>query len=365
MNATETTNGRMTDDGEQRDIIDEFIQNAGDSPAMDRRESALIGMQLSVAATRVRSLDGFFKMAEAMATRNVEVAASCSFALPRSGKTIAGISVRLAEICAMAWGNIHTEARIVEIGDEFIKVAGTCWDMQSNNRCGQEVMRRITDKNGRRYNHDMIMVTANAAMSLAIRNAILRVIPRSFVEEVRLKCQQVVRGDAKSLDARRAALIKHFADLGISEQQICAAVGKRGIPDIDLDDLLTLRGYATAISEGHSTAEELFAPSGSTTTPAPLPKAPGKIPAKRKQENETPPPANPTPGQFVRATEAQLDEIDATLAFSGLSPKEAFAGLVDTLGNPITVYVQLSTEQASEVLRRISEGCERQKAKDA
>src|SRR6185436_5227396 len=109
----------------------------------------------------------------------------------------------------MAWGHIYTEARIVEIGDKFLVCAGTCWDMQNNVRMGQEVRRRITTKTGKTFSDDMIITTANAAMSIALRNAILRVIPRAFAEIIRQRALKIVRGDEKTLGARRVAMIQH------------------------------------------------------------------------------------------------------------------------------------------------------------
>lgn len=51
---------------------------------------------------------------------------------------------------------------------------GVFHDLERNVAITYEVRRRIVDKNGRRYKPDMIGVTANAACSIALRNAILR-----------------------------------------------------------------------------------------------------------------------------------------------------------------------------------------------
>ena len=68
------------------------------------------GMQ----AARVwpRSVKAFAAAAEAMATLTQQTAAECSYVVPRDGKQIVGPSVRLAEICASAWGNIDFGSRI-------------------------------------------------------------------------------------------------------------------------------------------------------------------------------------------------------------------------------------------------------------
>ena len=45
-------------------------------------------------------------------------------------------------------------------------------------------------KEGRRFSQDMQTVTENAASSIALRNAIFKVIPRSYVEDLYKKCQE-------------------------------------------------------------------------------------------------------------------------------------------------------------------------------
>ena len=62
---------------------------------------AEIDVQISTAKAFPRSLTMFIQKATSMATLTEEIAASCSYALPRGGKNLEGPSVRLAEIvCA-------------------------------------------------------------------------------------------------------------------------------------------------------------------------------------------------------------------------------------------------------------------------
>jgi hypothetical protein len=238
------------------ELLDQVI--AATTGTIDRRESAFMDMQLSTAIKRRRSMKDFLRYATELVSIDEETAASCSYTLPRGGKAIAGPSIRLAEICALAWGNLHTEARIADISDKFIVAAATCWDMENNVRTGQEVRRRITSKNGLRFNDDMIVVTANAAMSIVLRNAIFRIIPKSYVERIRKEAEKVVRGDVKTLKTRRDELLKYFSGLGVNEKRLLSTIQKKGIDDVDLDDLVVLRGYATAIKDKEATVDECF-----------------------------------------------------------------------------------------------------------
>src|SRR5690606_19121021 len=102
--------------------------------------------QLDAAHRYKRSVSGFLKEATSMATISQEVAESCMYSMPRGGKMITGPSVRLAEICASAFGNLQIGARVVDEEDTKIVAQGVAWDMQKNLRCTIEIKRRITNK---------------------------------------------------------------------------------------------------------------------------------------------------------------------------------------------------------------------------
>jgi hypothetical protein len=262
-----TANGQPHEPPEEASLLDGVLERTQGS--LDRRESALIGMQLDTSHKRPRSIKAFLNKATEYATLDADTAASCSYAVPRAGKTIVGPSVRLAEICAMAWGNIHVDAHVEDIGETFVKVNATAWDMESNNRFGVPVARRITQKDGRRFSDDMIITTINAASSIAIRNAVFRVIPKALVEQVRQKCVAVVRGDISTLSARRAEALRVWATRGITEKRILATLGRKGVEDIDLDDLVTLLAFWQSVKEGRATPDECFA--------SPLPEERGRL----------------------------------------------------------------------------------------
>jgi len=202
-----------------------------------------------------------------MVTLTDKIAGECIYALPRDGKVIEGPSARFAEVAASAWGNARAGARVINEGDQFITAQGVFHDLERNVAITYEVQRRITDKNGRKYKPDMIGVTANAACSIALRNAILKGIPKAFWAEMYEAARRASIGDVKSIANKRADAIKAFKIYNISEAQILARIGRAGVQDITIDDLITLAGFLTAIKEGDSTAESIFAdepPAGAT-----------------------------------------------------------------------------------------------------
>jgi hypothetical protein len=223
-----------------------------------------IDQQVSTAKKYPRSLNKFRQESLQMTTLNEVIAKSCIYALPRKekngqSKTIEGPSVRFAEIILSAWGNCRAGARIIGETKEFIIAQGVFRDLERNTEITTEVQRRITGTNGNRYSVDMVAMTSNAACSIALRNAIVKGVPKAFWNEIYLATRRTVAGDVKTLSNRRADAVKEFAIFGVTEQKILATLGKSGMQDIGIDDLVTLHGFLTAIQDGDTTPEEIFA----------------------------------------------------------------------------------------------------------
>ena len=233
-----------------------------------------IDMQIATAKRFPRSLTSFKARALEMATLDQDTAESCIYALPRDGKTIEGPSARLAEILASAYGHMRVEGRPVDDDGRFITARGTAWDIQNNVLIAFEVKRRITTKQGKRFSDDMIGVTSNAATSIAIRNAVLKVVPKAFWGPVYDACRQVAVGDASTLVNRRVTMLAYFLKMGVTNDRVFTLLSIKGVEDITLEHMATLKGLATAIKEGDTTVDEAFGLPGSqepkaTTLPKP------------------------------------------------------------------------------------------------
>lgn len=304
-----------------------------------------LDMQITTAKRFPRSVAVFKKVAMEMATLDEETAEACFYALPRGGKTIEGPSARLAEICMSAWGNMRVEAKMVGEDDRFVTSRGTAWDLQTNVAIAYEVKRRITtsSRNGnqpKKFDDDMVGVTSNAASSIALRNAVFKAIPAAFWKPIYLACRQVAIGDIKTIANRRAALLDHFQKMGVTNDQVLALLGVKGVEDITLDNLLTMKGLATALKDGETTIEEAFAAV-----------APGPIkPAERKSEQaKAPAPESsqaPEPAKVVeqgpqqgQGAEARTREMPSAAAgtVGGPSTTDAPAGAPSETGAPVNV----------------------------
>jgi hypothetical protein len=229
-----------------------------DAPMVRVADMAEVDVQISTAKRYPRAIGRFRSTALGMVTLNEEIAAGCFYALNRQGKAIEGASIRMAEIVASAWGNLRCGARVCGIEDREVVAEGVCWDLEANIVFRMETRRRITNRQGQRYGDDMIVMTGNAACSIAVRNAILRVVPMVYVEELLEAAKKVVRGDEKTLAVRRVDALRAFTAMGASEARVLARLGRASVEEIGLDDLVTLRGLRTSIKEKHATIDEVF-----------------------------------------------------------------------------------------------------------
>lgn len=247
----------------------EVLQVAAPSQAqlietLDRAERANIDIQVSTAKQYPRSISRCVNNAVAIATMDKETAQSCGYALPRGGKPITGPSVHLAKIIAQQYGNLRAEAKVVEITDRQVVSRGTAWDLENNYAVAFEVRRSIIGKGGSRYSDDMITVTGNAANSIAYRNAIFGVVPKSITDKAYQAAQHLITGDLsdeEKLIKRRDGAIKHFVDTyAITEEEVVKLCGKHTINQIQAPEIALLIGFAQSLKDGDTTVDELMAP---------------------------------------------------------------------------------------------------------
>lgn len=226
--------------------------------ALEQITRAEVDIQISTAQRFPRDEQASIRKAEAMALVDDETAAECYYAIPRAGKTIVGPSIRLAEIIATTWKNLRVASRVMDIGQDDLTVAAVCHDLENNVAVSSEVRRRIKDKNNRRYSDDMIAVTANAAASIALRNAVFKVVPRALWWRILNKAMSRNTGGRGELEASVQKALQWFSGYGVSKEQILSKLNRKAIGEITSQDLATLRGMSTAIKEETASVIDLF-----------------------------------------------------------------------------------------------------------
>jgi len=219
-------------------------------------------MQIATAKQYPRHLPTVLNQIATLATLDTETAEDCFYVLRRGGangsNAIEGLSVRMAEIIAGAWGNLRVQTRIIGNDGKTITAQGICHDLETNVAVSVEVKRRITDKYGKTYSEDMQVVTGNAASAIAFRNAVLKVVPKAVTKRVIADVKQVAMGQALDLETSRQRMVDYFAKLGVTEELLLEYLELKKREEIDKERVFELRALANAIKEGTTTIQEAF-----------------------------------------------------------------------------------------------------------
>lgn len=229
---------------------------------------AELDTQISTAKAYPRDVKRSIDYAVQLATMDEETAQSCFFVLPRkeadgSKKEIKGGSIRLAEIMAAAWGNIHAATRLIENDGKHVTSEGVAWDLESNVKITMQNKVSIQFKNKSTNQHytanaDMQTVLSNAASAKALRNAIFKVIPKALVDRVLEKAMTFSVGDQKNKKARIDSILERLKKMGLDESRILSYYEKKSKDELTDENIKSLIGLGTAIKEGHIKIDEVF-----------------------------------------------------------------------------------------------------------
>ena len=236
------------------------VEQADMLQAINRAE---IDVQISTAKQYPRDINAVLNKIATYATMDKETAEDCFYVLRREDKqgnvnVIEGLSVRMAEIIAGAWGNLRVQARIIGNDGRQITAQAICHDLETNFAVSKEVKRSILTKKGYTFSEDMQVVTGNAACSIALRNAVLTVIPKAVTKRIINEVKQVALGQSIDLEQSRQNVIQYFAKLGVKQEALFLYLGVKSIQEIDKQKIFELRATANAIKEGTTTVEECF-----------------------------------------------------------------------------------------------------------
>lgn len=232
-----------------------IVQQSEILQAMNKAEADI---QIATAKAYPRDVQAALKRIRDIATLDTETAEDCFYALRRQGSLIEGVSVRLAEIIAGAWGNLRVQTRIIGNDGRTITAQGICHDLETNLAVSVEVKRRITDKYGKTYSEDMQVMTGNAASAIAFRNAVLKVVPKAVTKRVINEVKDVAVGRSMDLESRRQNMLAYYAKIGVSEADILKYCGVKTPAEINSEMIFELSGLKNAIKEGTTTVQEVF-----------------------------------------------------------------------------------------------------------
>jgi hypothetical protein len=302
---------------------------------------AEIDIQIETALRHPRSMTKVQRAVETLATLDAETALSCVYRRPQKvwdevarkqvDSFIEGPSARFAEIVLASWGNARVASRQTDVTKDDVEATGIFHDLETNVAWAKSVRRPIVSSKGVRFPQHLIATTANAAASIALRNAILAGVPKAVWGNGYAKAYRAGRGDATTLVARRSQMIAMFKEAGVSQADVFTLLGVNGLEDISVDLMHTGAGLFNSIRDGEATLEELLAqirePIGrrgldAAFGDAPKEPAPPKPQATRQRASAAPiaDKAKPTPESATDASTPSAVETSGQKAPSAASP---------------------------------------------
>lgn len=201
----------------------------------------------------------------ALAAMDDDVAYNCFYHLERKdkdGKTtvIEGPSVRFTEIISACWKNLRIAGRIIANDGKTITAQGVCHDLESNVAYSIEVKRSILTSKGYTFSQDMQVVVGNAAVAIAQRNAICKVVPQvliaSVVKEVQAKALEHIK--QTGVQSQWKSCVACFQVYQVTDLMLLDYIGKKSAEEVTAEDIQKLGGVYNAIKEGTTTVEETF-----------------------------------------------------------------------------------------------------------
>lgn len=230
--------------------------------AINRSE---IDVQIATARRYPRDIEQCKNNMITLASIDEDVAYSCFYHLERTDKDgkraiIEGPSVRFTEIISACWKNLRIAGRIIGNDGKTITAQGICHDLETNVAYSTEVKRNITNKYGKTFSQDMQVVVGNAAVAIAQRNAICKVVPQvlisSVVKEVQSKALEHIK--QTGVQGQWSSCIACFQAYQVTDLMLLEYIGKKSAEEVTAEDIQKLAGVYNAIKEGTTTAEETF-----------------------------------------------------------------------------------------------------------
>jgi hypothetical protein len=227
-----------------------------------QQEKATIDIQVSTAKAHPRKIRRAVENAIYVVTLSKEIAEDMFYAIKRGGKTIEGPTIHFAKVLAQNWGNLRMENRMVAVDHKHVTCQGICWDLESNLAVKTEVKRSIIKSDGTRFSDDMITVTGNAGNSIALRNAILAIIPAPVSYKVQEAAEQYLVGkldDAVVLKNKVKETLDGFKDVyEVTQEEILKLISRTAVDNITKDDVKLLIKIKSALRNGDTTVDEQF-----------------------------------------------------------------------------------------------------------
>jgi len=219
--------------------------------------SAELKEQFAEAKNNPRDIEDVLDKIVNIATFSTDVAASCIYAIPSSGKIVLGWSVRLAEIVASQWKNVRASVRVISRDGKEITVQGTIMDLETNSSVSVDVTKSIIDRNGKTVSFDQQQLIANACKAIAFRNSVYKMVPSVLFNSVVDEIKKRAIGSESEAEEYLEETLQDLKTKGIAKEDVAKALSASSQGDL-ITRTLVLKGIMNAIKEGELTYLEAF-----------------------------------------------------------------------------------------------------------
>jgi hypothetical protein len=196
------------------------------------------------------------------ACKRKSLAEKAMYSYPRSGSTISGPSIRLAEELARCWGNIDFGIKELSQKDGESEMQAYCWDMETNTMSSQTFVVahvRDTKKGQVRLTEQRDIYENNANMAgRRLRARILAVLPPDLVEAAVNECKKTLAGnnDTPLID-RINNMVVAFGKFGVKIDTIEKRLNRK-IDTMTAEDISEYIGIYNSLKDGNSSVSDWF-----------------------------------------------------------------------------------------------------------
>jgi hypothetical protein len=289
----------------------ELAVGAAQAIAMATKEKALMEARMAIARERPRIWPEV-RSKLLQECKRPGFADAAIYSKPVGGQNIEGLTIRFAEACVRASGNLRTTTELVEDAPRQVTYRVTVMDLETGSSFDDEftLAKTVERANGKdrvvlserknSYGKTTYVVQATedelsnkkaAAVSKIIRNLVLRLMPGDIVDECRAQCEATLASKtAQNPAAERNKVLDAFQAFGVSPRQVAEYLGRDNVDVLSPVEVNRLRPLAMALKDGE------------TTWPAIMEARPtGKPSAQQQPPQQAPASSSPPPAAAAAA----------------------------------------------------------------
>lgn len=194
-------------------------------------------------------------------------AEDATYSFPRGNTTVSGPSVNIAREAARIWGNVRFGLDIIRDDEETRAIRGWAWDVESNTKVSyvdefaKLIQRKDKDSGQTRWispdERDLRELT-NRRGAICLRNCLLNLIPKDFIEDALGECERTLKGQVKKdKPAAIKAMAEDFANMGVTLEMLEQYLN-HPLADVTDSGIVRLKGIYRALTDDFAKKEEYF-----------------------------------------------------------------------------------------------------------